>query len=239
MSVKQKTGNKQTRIFSLLTGVAAIMIIVTIYQIKTTPHDIQVTELTLQQQNVGSNFTLLVDTEAGPSQKTLFPLPYQKQFVNGSLKYYMSTSALNSEGVQEIDSWADAHKIPVTNPPTILGSFVQDHHGIFAITSQSILYSDSKSAAADFNCCTYLNRQDSFANYQDIPVTIGNEATAFGGILDSSVHDPQYEVQLYEIRWLQGSTVSIVSIIGAHDIVFSEVLKFAQQQASLITQQTS
>lgn len=198
-------------------------------------HAIQPSALTLQQSEVGQGYRLMVDGSAGPTQRALIPPAYQKQFEGGNLKYYVSANVFEKSSLAEINTWASAHGVPVTSPPTIVGPYVNDHHGVFTITSQSLLYADEKSAIADFHCCTYVDRQASFANYHELAVHIGDEATAFGGVLDSPAHDPQYEVQLYAIRWRHGNVVCSVSITGSHDIGFQDVVRLAQMQDSNVT----
>lgn len=200
-------------------GMLLLILAFTLLRSISSPHQLSSATLTLQVGEV-SGYRLLVNTVAGPTQRTPHPLPYQQQFLNGNLRYYMADTVLTQKSLSEIESWAKLHNVPVTNPPTIVGPYVLDHSGVFAITSEGLLYADTKSAIADFHCCTYVDRQASFAQYHEIPVHLGDEATAFGGILDSPAHDPHYEVQLYAIRWRQGTVVSVVSIIGAHDVVF-------------------
>jgi len=227
---------KPTSFAAIFTFVAVLMLIIAFTALRSvsSPHQVSSATLTLQVGEV-SGYRLLVNTVAGPTQRTPYSLPYQKQFLDGNLRYYMSDAILTKSSLSEIESWAKLHHVPITNPPTIVGPYVLDHSGVFAITSESLLYADAKSASADFHCCTYVDRQASFAHYQEIPAHLGDEATAFGGILDSPAHDPHYEVQLYAIRWRQGSVVSMVSIIGAHDVVFQDVLRLAKIQASNIT----
>lgn len=197
---------------------------------------LQPSALTLQQGEVGSGYRLMVNGPTGPTQRALKPPPYQNQFEGGSLKYYVSTNVLEPASLDEIDTWASAHGVPVTSPPTIVGPYVVDHHGVFAITSVALVYADVQSAIADFHCCTYLDREASFANYQVLTVHIGDEATAFGGITQTPAHDPQYEVQIYAIRWRHGSVVFNMSILGSHDISLQDALRLAQIQDGNVTQ---
>jgi hypothetical protein len=215
--------------------VLIVVLVLAAFKLTSSPQEMQPTALTLQQGDVGQDFRLMVNAQSGPTQKALIAPSYQKQFIGGNLKYYMNVNVFEQSSLDEINNWAKAHSVPVTYPPTIEGSYVVDHHGIFAITSQVLLYADEKSAIADFHCCTYVGRQDSFSGYRDISVQIGNEATAFGGILDSPAHAPAYEPQLYAVRWRHGSVVCFVSVLGSHDIVFQDVFRLAQMEDNNIT----
>lgn len=229
-------GNTQHRLLPLpVVGLLIVIVVFAASKALASPQEIQPTALTLQQSDVGQGYRLMVNVPARPTQKGLYPLPYQKQFVGGNMKYYVSVNVFTPTSLNEINSWATSHQVPVTNPPTIVGPYVIDHHGVFTVTSRVLLYSDVNSAIAEFHCCTYANNLANFSNYREISVHIGDEATASGGILDTPAHDPKYEMQLYAIRWRHGSVVCFVSVAGSHDVVFQDVLRLAQLQDSNIT----
>lgn len=183
--------------------------------------------LALAPADMGSQFTLVGDANAGPTQMTLRPLPYQQQLFEGRLHYFVVSSALSSEGQAEIASWQQPRGFTPTNPPTIFGPFVDEHTGIFEITSVELSYRTADAAHQDYRCCTF-DFADNYAGYHTIPIQLGDEANAWGGIRDSPTNPPEeYEEQVFYIRWRHGPIVSTLWIEGAHDITFDQAVELA------------
>jgi hypothetical protein len=185
--------------------------------------------LALTLTDVGSQFALLGDSGLGPTQRTAAPLPYQQLFVGGTLHFFMSKTVLSPQGTKEIADWERANtNFKPTDPPTILGSFVADHTGIFEINDAEQSYHTTASARQDFHCCHYA-RENNFDDYHTIPVQLGDEADAFTGyLIDAQNVADDYLQREYAIHWRHGPIVSSISILGAHDITFAQVLQLAQ-----------
>lgn len=183
--------------------------------------------LALAPADVGSQFTLVVDANAKPTQMTLRPLPYQQQLFEGRLHYFLVNSALSPQGRAEIASWEQPRGFTPTDPPAIFGPFVTEHTGIFEVTSVELSYRTADAAHKDYTCCTF-NFANNYAGYHTIPVQLGEEANAWGGIRDSPTNPPrEYEEQVFYIHWRHGPIVSTCWIDGAHDITFDQAVELA------------
>ncbi len=193
----------------------------------------------LSQADVGSQFTMLIDSIAGPTQRSPFELPYQHDFVGGHFRYFMTNAALDPTGKAQITNWEEAHNFPITSPYiTIMGPFVSTHTGVFVINSQVLRYSNADSAAADYHCCKAVGNQNNFTDYQTPNVKIGDESQAFSGIERYvAAPNPQDCMQLYAIHWRRGDFVSFLSVLGAHDIQLSDAMRLAQIVDQRITQE--
>jgi hypothetical protein len=137
----------------------------------------------LTAADVGPTFPLVNEGPLGPSQHTPpgFPLPYQQQFVGGWDRNFIVQNALVPPGGTEIETYEQAHGFSPTNPPTIFGPFVADHHGLFEVTDTEISYHTASAAHPDY-LVSYPTGDETtayetnYVNWRMYPIQLGEEA---------------------------------------------------------------
>lgn len=186
------------------------------------------TALLLTAADVDPDFSIVIDEALGPTQRTAYPLPYQKELVGGRLRDIMITAALSPQSRAEIGNWQQARGFTPTNPPSIFGPFVAEHRGIFEMYDAVLSYQTTDAARQDYHCCTYPNLDENYADYTTLPAQLGEEADAWSGIRISPTNPPaEYEEQVYHIHWRRGPVVMTLWVLGSHDITFSDALRWA------------
>lgn len=168
----------KARILKVLAGITASLAVAVVIAALVRPwllpptFSVSPDQLELSQADVGPQFALLRAAHAGPSnQHALNPPRYFQDFRGGRYRFFIARSALSPEGRSEIDSWLQAHGFDPTqvqvdpDVPLIVGSFVEDHSGIFEINDVELSYSTTDSAHLDYLCCDY-GRAETFHDYQ-------------------------------------------------------------------------
>lgn len=186
----------------------------------------------LTTTDVGTTFSLVNEGGLGPSQRSApgHPAPYQQQFFGGWARNYMIQSALVPPGRTELTNYAVQIGIYPSDPPTIMGPFVIEHHGLFEVSDFEESYHQAGAAHPDYLCCdagSTANYTANYDNWRPYPIHLGDEANAWGGIRRTPANRDDYEEQTFRIRWRHGPIVSTIFTRGAHDLTLDSALGFA------------
>ncbi len=202
----------------------------------------------LTSDDVGSQFSVVSTGPVPPAQHTIEPLPYQREYVGGQVRTFVSASVLSPEGTREINEWSQRYGGPVTSPPTVMGPFVADHKGVFEIFDVERSFKTADAARQEYHCCQYVGRDQSFSDSQTLAIRLGDEADGWTGInkpltgptiSPSMPTDAAYQERGYSLHWRRGPIVSTLAVWGSHDITLGDALALGRIIDRRITQTVS
>lgn len=197
----------------------------------------------LTASDVAPGFTLFATGNAGPTQQTAFPLPYQKQYLGGVYRDFRAASVLSSAGQKEISDWDTKYGVI---GPEIMGTFVTDHSGILEILDIERSLRTTDAAWHEYHCCHAVGEEQSYDDYHTFTIQhLGDEADGWSGIQKApqgeaiSPNIPTsdaFQELGFVVHWLHGPIVSRLTIQGPHNITLDDALRLAHIIDAHITQ---